>query len=230
MNVVILQSNYIPWRGYFDLIHDADIFVFHDDLQYTKDDWRNRNKIKVKNEASWLTIPVGKSEKRLICEVELPKNKWVQHHLHIFRGEYRQAPHGEWCCQWFSNILLSKNWTKLSELNQEIIKQISRDILGIQTKFLDSREFELTKTKQERVLELLKKIGATRYISGPAAKAYLDEKRFKDEGIDLIWKDYGGYPEYPQNGQPFLPNLSILDLMANTGTEAPYYIWGWRKK
>lgn len=228
MKVVINQSNYLPWKGYFDLIHDADLFVFYDDLQFTKNDWRNRNKLKTPRGAAWLTIPVGKHLDRLICEVALPAEGWAAAHWRAIEQNYRAAPYFARYAPPLQEALLGRPWQNLSDLNQHLVRLIAHDVLGIKTRFADSRSYQLTAKKQDRVFELLRAVGATTYLSGPAAKAYLEESRFVDAGIELIWKDYGGYPEYPQLHPPFEPAVSILDLIFNTGPAAPHYIWGWR--
>jgi hypothetical protein len=228
MKVVINQSNYLPWKGYFDLIHDADLFVFYDDLQFTKNDWRNRNKLKTPRGPAWLTIPVGKHLDRLICEVSLPADDWARKHWQAIEQHYGTAPHFGAYAPLLRPVYWERTWTNLSELNQHLIRLIAQDILGIKTRFADSRTYHLKTHKQERVLELLRAVGATTYISGPAAKAYLEEPRFTDAGLKLVWKDYAGYPEYPQLHPPFEHAVSILDLIFNTGPEAAHYIWGWR--
>jgi hypothetical protein len=230
MKVVINQSNYLPWKGYFDLIHDADLFIFHDDLQYTKNDWRNRNKIKTSRGLEWLTIPVGTNEHRLINEVVLPADpSWRSKHWRLLQENYCHAPHFARYADFFREVYEQRSWTRLAELNQFLIKTIAREFLGISTEFTDSAQFGFTTRKQERVLDLLKAVGARTYVSGPAAKAYLDSERFTEVGIELVWKDYSGYPEYMQPFPPFEHAVSIVDLLFNTGPEAPHYIWSWRK-
>jgi hypothetical protein len=227
--VAILQSNYIPWKGYFDIIHDVDEFIFHDDLQYTKQDWRNRNRIKTPLGPEWLTIPVGSSERRLICEVDLPTTSWARFHWRRLQETYGRARHFERYRPLFEDIYLGKKWLLLSDLNQHIIRAIARE-LGIPTGFRDSRELNLNERKQERVLQILEKVDATAYISGPTASGYLEKERFDACGIELMWKDYQGYPEYPQFHPPFLHEVTILDLLFHVGPEGPEYIWGWRTK
>lgn len=229
LRVVINQSNYLPWKGYFDLIHDADLFIFYDDLQFTKNDWRNRNKLKTSRGSEWLTIPVGKHLSRLICEVTLPVDDWAQKHWYFIEQHYERTPHFGTYAPLLRSAFIERQWTNLSELNQHLIVLIARDILGIKTQFADSRTYTLSERKQGRVLELLHAVGATTYISGPAAKAYIEESRFSDAGIELVWKDYGGYPEYPQLHPPFDHAVSVLDLIFNTGPEAAHYIWSWRE-
>jgi hypothetical protein len=226
--VAIIQSNYIPWKGYFDIVHDVDLFVFHDDLQYTKNDWRNRNKIKTPKGATWLSIPVGTDEHRLICEVELKDPTWARKHWEQIKQHYAGAPHFDDYRVFFEHTYLATAWRTLSELNQFLIRTVARDFLGISAEFADSRAYGLTKRKQERVIELLMKAEASVYVSGPAAKSYIDETDFRDAGIDVVWKDYGGYPEYPQFHPPFDHAVTILDLLFHTGARAPWFIWGWR--
>lgn len=228
MRVAINQSNYLPWKGYFDLIHDADLFIFLDDVQFTKNDWRNRNRIKGPNGTHWLTIPVGQTLARKVNEVPLPCGPWREKHWRALQHGYRSAPYFARFETFFGEVYAGGPWRTLSELNQHLIKSIARDFLGLATEFADSSAFQLTSRKQDRVFDLLKAAGATAYISGPAAQSYLDPTRFAKEGIELIWKDYSGYPEYPQLHMPFEHTVSIVDLLFSTGPNAPYYIWGWR--
>jgi hypothetical protein len=226
--VVVLQSNYIPWKGYFDLIHDADLFIFHDDLQYTKNDWRNRNKLKTPRGVEWATIPVGTDAHRLICEVSIKDSTWQIKHWNLIKSYYGKCLHFARYQALFEEVYLGRKWTNLSELNQYLIRTIARDLLNLATEFRDSREYALSSQKMERLLEVVTRAGAQRYISGPAAKDYIDPSRFAEAEIELVWKDYSGYPEYPQRFAPFEHSVSILDLLFNVGPDAPWYIWGWR--
>ncbi|NEW83319.1 MAG: WbqC family protein [Mariniphaga sp.] len=215
--VAILQSNYIPWKGYFDIINMVDLFIFHDDLQYTKSDWRNRNKIKTPNGTVWLTIPCGADENRLICDVKLSNNSWQKQHWNILKQHYSKTRYFKEYNGFFEDFYQNVQWTNLSDFNQSMIKSISKNILGIKTSFADSRIYNLKERKGKRVLELLKKTNATNYLSGPAAKDYIDENEFIDEEIILEWMDYSGYPEYHQLYPPFAHNVSIIDLLFNEG-------------
>jgi hypothetical protein len=226
--VVVLQSNYIPWKGYFDLVHEADLFIFHDDLQYTKNDWRNRNKIKTPKGAEWMTIPVGTNEHRLICEVTIRDAGWQSTHWNLLKQHYGRCPYFAYYRPFFEEVYLRRRWSNLSEANQFLIRAISTDVLNIDTKFTDSREYRPSGHKLERLLDLVTKAGADRYVSGPSAKDYIDPARFAEAGIELAWKDYSGYPEYRQRFPPFEHAVSILDLIFNAGPDAPWYIWGWR--
>jgi hypothetical protein len=222
--VAILQSNYIPWKGYFDIIRKVDLFIFHDDLQYTKNDWRNRNLIKSQIGKQWISIPCGTSEHRLICEVKLEDTKWQKEHWNKIKNSYSKADHFNDYKSFFEEIYLSRQWGNLSELNQHLIKQISSEILGIHTQFDDSRNYNLQFSNAKRVLELLNKANAKNYLSGPSAKNYLNPSDFEKSGIRLEWMDYQGYPEYNQLYPPFDHNVSIIDLIFNVGNKAADYI------
>ena len=226
--VVVLQSNYIPWKGYFDLIHDADVFIFYDDLQFTKNDWRNRNKIKTAQGSKWLSIPTGTNANRLICEVTLQDSRWQRSHWDSLRQQYEKRPFFKLYSSFFEDVYLSKQWSNLSELNHHLIRSISHDILNLKTEFRDSRAFHLSGQKLDRLVDLVAQSKATRYISGPAAKGYIEPEKFVQLGVELVWKDYSNYPEYPQTHPPFEHGVTILDLLFNLGPEAPWYIWGWR--
>ena len=228
MKVGIIQSNFIPWRGYFDFIREVDLFIFHDDLQYTKGDWRNRNRIKTPAGERWLTIPVGKDERRRICDVRLPETDWPRQHWDRLRAAYAATPHFATYRSYLQDRYLGRRWTSLSEVNQAFIVGISRDLLGIHVRFRQSTDFRLTKTKSARLLELLVQSGADVYVSGPAARSYIGDRDFAAVGIQVEWKDYSGYPEYPQVHPPFTHHATILDLLFHVGPAAPDYIWGWR--
>jgi hypothetical protein len=226
--VVILQSNYIPWKGYFDLIHDADEFIFLDDVQFTKQDWRTRNKVKTAQGIQWLTVPVGSDSDRMIYEVKIEENIWQAKHYKTIVSNYSRCPFFDRYEPLLKIFYLDNQWLNLSDLNQALIKSLSQE-LGIDTVFRDSREYGVAGKKEDRLLNLLAKAGGSRYISGPAAKSYIEPKSFESAGIELIWKDYTGYPEYPQRFANFEHGVSIFDLLFNVGPDAPWYIWGWRE-
>jgi len=228
--VAIIQSNYIPWKGYFDIIHDVDLFVFLDDVQYTVRDWRNRNRIKTPHGLHWLSVPVGSNRDRLIHEVQILDDNWGRSHWELLRHNYSKTPYYERYKDYFEHLYLETDWTNLSELNQHLITTISQNFLGIETKFTDSREFDAQGFKFVRLLDLLDKTGADYYVSGPAAMDYIDETIMAELDIELQWKDYSGYPEYPQPYPPFEHSVTILDLLFNCGPDAPYFIWGWREE
>lgn len=230
MIVAVDQPNYIPWKGYFDLIHDVDLFVFYNDVQYTIRDWRNRNKIYTPNGDKWLSVPCGNNRNRLIYEVKISDTSWQKNHYETIRHAYGKRPFFEWVEPFLREVYLSRQWEYLYELDMYMTEYIAREFLGIKTKFADSRDYHAEGHKHERMLSLLDSIGADIYESGPAAKDYIIGEDYRKKGIELRWKSYDGYPEYNQEGEKFNHYLSIIDLLCNVGEKAPYYIWGWREE
>jgi hypothetical protein len=228
MKVAILQSSYIPWKGYFDLIHDVDRFVFYDDVQYTRRDWRSRNRLKSVQGSAWLSVPTFGDRSQLICEVRFADPGWQDTHWKTITHCYGRARHFKRYRDFVADIYLGRRWETLSEFNQESTRRVGREVLGIETEFQDSRAYGAEGAKRNRIMDLVRKTGATTYISGPAARDYLDEAEFRAIGVELVWKDYSGYPEYPQLSAPFEHAVSILDVVFNVGPDAPWYIWGWR--
>lgn len=224
--VAILQSSYLPWKGYFDIIHEADIFVFYDDVQYTTGDWRNRNRIKAPAGPAWLSVPVGKGIDRRNCDVEIRDQSWARRHWDRLRQSYEETPGFASLRPFLEDLYLARSWTHLSALNQHIIRHLGHEVFGLPVTFRDSREFTLTGDRQERLIDLLSQLGATEYISGPSAKTYIDPEVFARAGITLHWMDYSGYPEYPQVFPPFRHDVSVLDLLFHTGSRASEFIWG----
>ena len=224
--VAVIQSSYIPWKGYFDIIHDADLFIFYDDVQYTKNDWRNRNKIKGPNGTFWLTIPVPKNSVNFrIDEIQLTDSAWQKKHFRSICECYSGAKFFHHYIPLFEEIYTKQTHRSLSEMNQYFIREISR-LLGLTAaQFARSSDFDLKGQKTDRLIQLLKQAGAECYISGPSAKGYLEENKFADAGIKIIYKNYD-YPSYPQLWGKFAHEVSIIDLLFNTGEKAPDFIWG----
>lgn len=223
MKVAVLQSNYLPWKGYFDLIKQVDKVIFYDDVQFTKNDWRNRNKIKTTIGTEWLTVPVGKSIQRLICEVKIFDPKWQEKHVTAIVENYESARYFHVLKPLIEEILVNNIWESLSDLNQFSIKLIA-NFLHCNTVFDDSRNYQLNGKSEERLLELLAKVNASEYFSGPAGKNYLKVENFESKGIQLRFADYSAYKEYEQLHTPFIHEVSVIDLIANTGLAAPTYI------
>ncbi len=224
--VAILQSNYIPWKGYFDLLNFVDEFILYEDVQYTKREWRNRNKIKTPNGLMWLTIPVEVKGKyfQTIRETVISDPKWSSRHWQSIMHNYSQAKYFHSYKAIFEELYLGQNEVFLSPINYRFLTAVC-SILGIKTKLSWSMDYHLPEEgKTERLLNLCKQAGATEYLSGPAAKVYIDEKLFKNEGIKLHYMDYSGYPEYSQLFPPFEHGVSVLDLIFNEGPEAPKYM------
>jgi hypothetical protein len=221
--VAILQSNYIPWKGYFDLIAAVDEFILYDDMQFTKNDWRNRNKIKTPKGLEWISVPVGQDINRRIREVKIPNCNWQKKHWKTFVSNYGRAPHFKEVAAWIEPLYLDRRYTHLSELNQCFIKDIC-GYLGIKTIITNSWDYTLVDGKTERLVDLCTQADCTEYISGPAAKDYIEESVFQKRGIKLTWFDYSGYPEYQQLWGKFTHEVSILDVLFNCGIEAPRYM------
>jgi hypothetical protein len=220
--VAIVQSNYVPWRGYFDLIAAVDEFILLDDAQYTRRDWRNRNRIKTAQGPRWLTIAVQVSGRytQPIHETLAAEPDWPQRHWDIVRQEYRRAPGFAETGGFVEELYASVPGPGLTEINRHFLTQIAA-FLNIATPITLSLDYEPQGAKTERLLDLALKAGATEYVSGPAARPYLDESRFQEHGISVAWFEYGPYEEYAQLHPPFDPNMSILDVMLCAGADAP---------
>jgi hypothetical protein len=223
MKVGIIQSNFLPWRGYFDFIRETELFILHDDLQYTKGDWRNRNKIKTERGLEWITVPVRyRHTKQLIEETQVDySTPWAQKVLNRIRDSYRRAPHFEY---YFSELadLLSQPAVSISDLNLSLIHWVCHH-LEIHTPIKMSREFHPHGAKTERLIGILQQVKATTYLSGPAAQAYLIPQMFEQAGIRLEYKQYD-YSEYEQLYPPFESAVSVIDLLFMKGKEAILYL------
>jgi hypothetical protein len=223
--IAILQSNYIPWKGYFDLIAAVDEFIIFDDMQYTRRDWRNRNQIKTPNGPQWLTVPVlvkGKFNQK-IKDTEIDGSSWTLVHWKSLSQNYRRASHFDEIAAWLEPLYLVESYRSLSQLNRRLMEAIC-DYLGIRTRMTNSWDYDLIDGKTERLADLCKQAGGAEYISGPSARGYIDEYVFTDHDIKLSWFDYSDYPEYPQLWGEFTHHVTILDLLFNCGKDAPRYM------
>lgn len=223
--IAILQSNYIPWKGYFNVIAAVDEFILYDDMQFTKNDWRNRNRIKTPAGVQWLSIPVGSSIHRRIRDVALPTTAWAQQHWTTLSLNYRAAMQFESVASWLAPLYLENTCRDLSSFNRKMLEAICVH-LGIRTRITNSWDYTLAEGKTERLVDLCRQAEATIYVSGPSARGYLDESQFHSEGIEVQWMQYGPYPEYPQLWGPFVHEVSVLDLLFNCGDEASRYLNG----
>jgi hypothetical protein len=223
MKVGIIQSNFLPWRGYFDFIREVDLFILHDDLQYTKGDWRNRNRIKTPRGPEWITVPVKyRHTAQLIEETTIDySTPWAPKMLNRIRESYRRAPY---FAEYFSELSerLLEPAASISDLNLRLIQWACRH-LEIDTPLRFSREFHPQGTKTQRLVSILKQVNATTYLSGPAAQSYLIPELLEREGIKLEYKKYG-YAEYPQLYGPFDPYVSIIDLFFMMGERSKQYL------
>lgn len=220
----ILQSNYIPWKGYFDIINMVDEFIIFDEVQYTKNDWRNRNLIKTKQGVQWLTIPVRQDRlAQKICETKVVNEQWNKKHWTAIKTNYGKAKYFNFYKPFFEELYLSCTTRYLSEINLAFVVAIST-MLEIKTKISLSTSFNLINGKTERLVDLCKQSGADEYISGPSAISYIDQSSFENAGIRIRFMDYSNYPEYQQLYPPFVHEVSIIDVLFNTGPDAKYFL------
>ena len=223
--VLITQSNYIPWKGYFDAIRQADVVVLYDEMQYTKRDWRNRNKIKTANGLKWLSIPVevkGKFEQK-INETKISDPSWNKNHWNMLANNYKKAAFFKENESFFKDLYLNCEEKYLSEINFCFIKAIC-DRLGIAAEFIRSKEFELNGDKTEKLVNICLDLNATEYLTGPVAKNYIKESLFTEKGVRVNYLDYSSYQEYNQLYAGFEHGVTILDLIFNEGHTATKYL------
>lgn len=220
----ILQSNYIPWKGYFDIIASVDEFIIYDDVQYTKNDWRNRNKIKTAQGLKWLTVPVKLKGRfgQEIREVEIDDPKWAASHWATIVQNYRHAKYFKHVAP-LLETLYTNSQQNLSEQNRAFISGIC-SYLEIGTRITNSWDYVTAEGQTERLVDLCRQTGAEEYISGPSAKDYIDQDQFNAAGITLSWVDYSGYPEYQQLWGEFAHGVSMIDLLFNCGPDSMKYM------
>jgi len=229
--VAIVQSSYIPWRGYFDLIRAADLFVLLDDVQFTKRDWRSRNCIKTANGVSWLSVPALTKGRRFqrILETEVANREWAATHWESIRHAYGKAPFFD-----AYNVPLSEAYreaaklSRLSDVNTLLLRRLS-ELLGIGTPLVFSHEIlslqELdAMDSSTRLARLTEAVGGKVYLSGPSARDYLVADPFLARNIEVRFVDYGGYPQYLQRQGRFEPAVSAIDLLFNVGAQAQEYM------
>jgi hypothetical protein len=230
MRICIIQSNYIPWKGFFDLIGRCDEYVIFDRVQYVKRHWHNRNRIKTANGVAWLTIPVatrGRFEQP-IDEVEIEKSgagkHWAEKHWRTLELAYKRAPFFE------SLAPVVKGWyehagreSRLTDVNELFLRGIA-DLLDLKTRFTRDTAYPSPGVKTERLLGIASAAGADHYLSGPSARDYLDEAMFRAAGITTEWMSYDGYPQYPQLHGGFEHAVTVIDLLFNTGPRASGYL------
>ena len=229
MNVVILQPSYIPWRGVFDQIQRADLFIFYDDVQYDKRGWRNRNQIKTPRGKQWLTIPGhsrgAQTENIPIHQIRIAwDSPWNETHFKAILHSYSRAPHFDDYRPLLETFYQRRD-EFLADFTIELSIALARELGNTHTQFMRSSEIAgVTGQKTDRLIQILQAVGATHYISGPSARDYIENDKFEQAGITLEYMEYD-YPEYPQLYPPFDPYVSVLDLLLMTGAEAPDYIF-----
>jgi len=219
--VAIVQSSYIPWKGYFDLIRSVDEFILLDTVQFSKGSWRNRNRIKTKDGLAWLSIPV-RTKGRLLQAVEdtvVSDPAWATRHWQNILGAYARTPFFERYAEPFEAAYRSFQSDRLSHINRVLTELVCR-ALGIATPIRSASDYRPGDGRMQRLVDLCQQAGATEYLSGPAARDYIDETLFAEAGIDLHFADYSGYPEYEQPYPPFEHAVAVVDLLFCTGPRA----------
>ena len=224
-NIIITQSNYIPWKGFFDSMSQVDSIVLYDDMQYTKRDWRNRNVIKTQQGLKRLSIPVEVKGKyfQKINETKISDSNWNIDHLNQLKQNYKTAKCYKEVIGWIENLYLNCQFEYLSEINRYFIENINH-YLDISVEIIGSDRFILAEDKTDRLVNICKELGTTDYFSGPAAKAYMDETKFENENINVHYFEYSGYLVYDQLFEGFEHEVTILDLIFNCGSDSKKYL------
>ena len=224
-SIAVSQSNYIPWKGYFDQIARVDEFVIYDSVQYTRRDWRNRNKIKTPHGLQWMTIPVNVKGKyfQSIFETTINDKDWASRHLKAISLNYSKSLYYQDIYPVLETAYLKCSSEFLSEVNIFLLRTIAR-LIGLKTKFTLCRDYVLENGKSERLLSICMQAGASIYFSGPAARKYLDHELFQQHGVQIQYMDYGHYPEYSQLWGKYVHEVSIIDLLMNCGPSAANYL------
>ena len=219
MRVAIHQPQYLPWLGYFDKINQCDIFVILDNVQFKKNEWQNRNKIKTPQGWQWITVPVLHSNHlEKICDVRINHQEdWRRKHLRAIEINYNRAPFFKDYYPFFQE-LYEKEWTHLAALNRTVIEYLMESF-GIKKQVLLSSEMALREGPTDRLIDICKAVGAETYLSGKGGESYLVLDRFKDANIRVVYQDFR-CPIYPQLYGPFEPDLSAIDLLFHCGPES----------
>jgi WbqC-like protein len=229
MNCVILQPSYIPWRGFFHQVQKADVFVVYDDVQYDDRGWRNRNRIKTATGTQWLTVPVlgrgAQVEMTPIHEVPICWDRpWARKHLTAIRHAYSKAPFFR-RYEGLLETFYARHDTLLADFTIDFITALAGELGLSGTRFVRSSTLGVGGARMERLIGILKAVGGRHYLSGPSARAYVDESLLAQAGITLEYMTYD-YPEYEQLHPPYDPQVSVLDLLFMKGADAPAFIWG----
>jgi len=219
MKIAVHQPQYLPWLGYFHKMMMADVFVFLDNVQFKKNEFQNRNRIKTKDRVIWLTVPVIHRFPQLISEVMINnRENWRKKHLRTLEINYRKAPYFE---RFFPIFVegLEKEWVYLSPLNIYFVEKIA-EALAIEKRFVVASELEsLPEGATDRLVAICRKLGGNTYISGAGGRGYLELTKFEKAGIKVIFQEFK-HPVYPQLYGEFEPYLSVVDLLFNLGEES----------
>ena len=214
---LISQSNYLPWRGYFSLIRQADVYVIFDTAQFTKRDWRNRNRIRINDNPHWLTIPVkeGGSQSCAINEIQVEDSNWIESHVNKIEQAYRKFPY-KTDLDFILDALISLKQVKyLSQVNALLLSCIMNSF-DIKAEIVNASDFIHSGSASEKLAALAQAVNATQYLTAPAARNYLDHAPFRAHSIDIRYADYAKLP-IDERGMITGGEYSIIDLIARVG-------------
>jgi hypothetical protein len=217
--LAVHQPQYLPWIGYFDKMRRADVFCYLNDVQYKKNEWQNRNRIKTAQDWQWLTVPVRYHFPEKINEVRINNTtQWSKKHLQALKTNYSRAPYFKEYISIFEDTL-SRDWEFISELNIHLIERL-KDALQMQQKTtIISSELKLREDPTDRLIDICKALGADTYLAGQGGADYMDAARFEKNGLKVIMQEFK-HPVYSQLFGDFQPHLSIVDLLFNCGPES----------
>ncbi len=218
MLIAIHQPQYLPWLGYLDKIDKADVFVILDNVQFKKNEWQNRNRIKTAQGCQWITVPVLYRFPEKINEVRINnKENWGRKHLQAFITNYSKSPCYENYISFFEDIF-SRNWEHLVDINVEIIKFLI-STLDLKTRLVMASDLELREEPTERLIDICKTLGSQKYLAGKDGNKYMNLELFDKEGIEVIFQDFK-HPVYNQLFGDFEPYMSAIDLLFNCGDKS----------
>lgn len=224
--IAIVQSSYIPWKGYFDLIRAVDEFVLYDEVQFTKRDWRSRNRIKTADGLLWLTVPIAVKGRftQAVRDAVVSETAWIAKHWLTIRHAYRRTPYFAEYESELEQLYATATDPSLSAVNYHLTAGLCR-LSGIVTPLTSCTNYPRENgDRTGRLVSICRQAGATEYVSGPGARAYIDTRQFADAGITLTYADFDGYPEYPQLYPPFEHAVSMIDLLLHTGMDAQRFM------
>ena len=218
MRVAIHQPQYLPWLGYFDKIDQVDLFVILDNVQFKKNEWQNRNRIKSAQGWQWMTVPVLHHHPENICDVQINNREdWNRKHLHALEINYRRAPFFRNYHPFFQD-LYNKEWLTLDVLNRTTVEFLM-EALGIKRPVLLASRMKLRDEPTDRLIDICRVVGADTYLTGKGGENYLALDRFEEANLQVVYQNFQ-HPVYAQLYGPFEPALSAVDLLFNCGPQS----------
>lgn len=218
--MVATQSNYLPWKGYFDNLVNSEKSLFIDCVSYTKNDWRNRNQIIINDSLTWLTIPISFKHGEKIFDINLPTTNWRQKHAKSISLAYAWSKHYSKFIDPLCTLILDESLSKLSLLNIELIKEIYEAIALKKLEYKIIQIMPKLTTKSARLAELLKREGCTEFVTGEKVMNYVNPQDFDDRGIKIEINNYHYQAHETENNKKYFPKVSIIDTLAHLGEGA----------